>query len=191
MEQEKESRQEFPSSSKLGDSNTGTGPLPDSIKLSRERVSAVVPGGVWRRFVAGIIDYSILQIIQIPVVFGINFLTQFLLKSEDFLSLQFSGKPFSLIEQAVWLLVAYLYFGWFYSRKGASPGKMLLGLKVVNYRLGSYVSWWRAGLRDTLGKLLSVITVLGLLIAVFRKDKRTLHDAIFSTQVVRSLKPPA
>lgn len=86
------------------------------------------------------------------------------------------------------LVMEFLYAGYFYSERQATPGKMALGLVVVSGS-GAKLSFLQAGLRDSLGKLLSVsILGIGYFIAFFRRDKRALHDLIFDTHVLEQTK---
>lgn len=81
------------------------------------------------------------------------------------------------------------YFGYFYSAKGATPGKMIFGLRVIDRRTGAHLSFGRAALRETVGKGVSMLTFLiGYLMAAFRSDKRALHDLMVDSQVVRQIK---
>ena len=87
----------------------------------------------------------------------------------------------------VLFILSLPYYGWFYSRRGASPGKMVMGLKIVDAQTGLYLSPMRAFFRETLGKTISAIPFLiGFLVAAFRIDHKALHDLIFDTTVVRA-----
>jgi uncharacterized RDD family membrane protein YckC len=80
------------------------------------------------------------------------------------------------------------YAGYCYSRKGTTVGKMILGLKVQKID-GSHLDFWMGGIRDVIGKSISLLIVgIGYLLIFFRQDKRALHDLIFETEV-RKVKP--
>lgn len=80
--------------------------------------------------------------------------------------------------------VSFLYAGYFYSSKRATPGKMMFGLEVVQ-ESGEALDFLKAGLRDSLGKYISGIIIgIGYLLALFRSDRCALHDLIFKTKVV-------
>ena len=81
------------------------------------------------------------------------------------------------------LLLGVLYHVYFWSVKGATPGKELLDLRVVTDDGGSPIPLASA-LRRALGYLLSAASLgLGFLMVVF--GGRGLHDRIASTRVVK------
>lgn len=86
-----------------------------------------------------------------------------------------------------------LYFvatAWFICNKGGLPGKLLLGLKIVDVETGLFLTPRKALKREIWGKLfLDIITLgIGYLIALFRKDRRALHDLVAKSQVLRKVK---
>ena len=79
----------------------------------------------------------------------------------------------------------FLYYGYFWSKDGQSPGKKLLGVMVVQ-KDGRSMSFVKAGLRGTLGYWISgLIFGLGFIWAIFDTDNETWHDMIFGTRVIR------
>lgn len=81
--------------------------------------------------------------------------------------------------------VVYAYYGYFYSQKGASPGKLLLNIEVIDSETGGRLSPWKAFFREGIGKFISAIPFfMGYIIVMFRDDRRALHDLLFDTQVV-------
>jgi uncharacterized RDD family membrane protein YckC len=81
------------------------------------------------------------------------------------------------------LLLGVLYHVYFWSVKGATPGKELLDLRVVTDDGRSPIPLASALLR-TLGYLLSAASLgLGFLMLIF--GGRGLHDRIASTRVVK------
>jgi uncharacterized RDD family membrane protein YckC len=82
------------------------------------------------------------------------------------------------------IAIGACYEGTFVGQYGATPGKMVLRLKVVMPD-GSRVSMARAFGRY-FAKILSWCTLtIGFIIAGFDPEKRALHDHICSTRVVR------
>lgn len=69
-------------------------------------------------------------------------------------------------------------------RYGQTPGKKLTHLCVVDAKTLKRASYWKLSLRF-IGYFLSLITVVGFFIGLFRNDKRTLHDLISGTAVIR------
>jgi len=147
---------------------------------------AHVPGGFWRRLVAVIVDGAIVSVITMPlnVVFGALMGYGATLTADE---LQTSGGLLALTyggSYLISLLTIFFYYGWFYKTKGATPGKMLLGLRVSTFDTGMNVSYWRAFSRETLGKFVSSLLLgIGFLMIAFRSDKRGLHDLLCNTHV--------
>lgn len=89
------------------------------------------------------------------------------------------------LETVATALIIYFYYGYFYSQKGASPGKMLMNLEVIDSVSGKRLTPWKAFFREAIGKPISAIPFfMGYLIVLFRDDRRALHDLLFDTQVV-------
>ena len=126
------------------------------------------------RFVAAMLDSIILGMMLLPLSFGIQ-----LLKLEQ-------GSPASIALTILTYIVSFSITAWFFTKKGGLPGKMILGLKVVDLRTGHFLSPWKAVLRESIGKILSTLLLFGgYLMVAFRMDKRGLHDLISNSQVLR------
>ncbi len=83
-------------------------------------------------------------------------------------------------------LITGLYAGYCYSQLGATLGKKVMKIKVVDQNTGSRISFLRGFFRDTIGHWVSALPMcLGYLWVVFDKEKRSLHDHIFDTRVVK------
>jgi uncharacterized RDD family membrane protein YckC len=131
--------------------------------------------GFWVRFVAYLIDFVILAIVQIPlaIVFGVSMFettdTGVSYSATDFLS----------------LLIGVAYFAGFEgSEKQATPGKMALGLVVTNER-GGRISFARAVGRYFAKILSALILLIGFIMVAFTERKQGLHDMLAQTLVVR------
>ena len=134
-------------------------------------------GGFWIRFGAKIIDGIILTAIQALVIFPIGF---FVASSGEMAAAVY-GILSNLMN--VGLQIAYTVF--FLGKFAATPGKMVCGLKVVR-PTGERITYLRA-LGRTLAEILStVIFFIGYIMAAFDDEKRTLHDRICDTRVVRT-----
>lgn len=74
--------------------------------------------------------------------------------------------------------------------RGATPGKMALGLVVVNTELGK-ISFIKAALRETIGRFLAVLVIgLGYLWIIWDEKKQGWHDKIAGTLVVEKKSLP-
>ena len=116
-----------------------------------------------RRFVAYLIDYVIFLVVYF--VF------------------------FAIADQALASIVAIAfglgYFTYFEGGpKGQTPGKMALGIRVVDFNTGGAIGYGRGAIRY-LGRIVSgIVCLLGYLWMLWDKEKQTWHDKIATTVVV-------
>ena len=141
--------------------------------------------GFWIRFGAIFIDGIILWIAQMIVyaVFGI--ITAAVMPSMPGES---PYPSFFIISQVIITLFSFVisatYDIWFVGRFGATPGKMACKIKIVTPD-GGKVSYSRALGRYFAKWISSMILGIGFLMAAFDDEKRTLHDRICETRVIR------
>ena len=87
----------------------------------------------------------------------------------------------------------FLYFSYFcatLAQFGGSPGKLLLGLRVVDAKTGGKLHFGRAIVRELFGKVLSTLPLaIGWGMVLIRTDMRALHDLVAGTTVKRVLLP--
>ncbi len=89
----------------------------------------------------------------------------------------------NLAVQCVSLLIALAYFVIFWATTGQTPGKMALGIKVIETD-GSPVTWGKAILRY-IGYIISgVVLLLGFVWIAFDSKRQGWHDKIANTYVV-------
>ncbi|MEQ8237705.1 MAG: RDD family protein [Cyclobacteriaceae bacterium] len=154
--------------------------------------------GFWLRFVAYIVDYIIIQIIQsfvvLPVlgVFGLSFGAA---SGFDFdLDDMSDGEMFAVIAAFVSalsaiiliaLIIQVLYYAFMESSNNqATLGKMVLGL-IVTDMAGDKLTFSKALLRQ-LAKILSgMLFMIGFIIAGFTEQKQALHDMIAGALVIK------
>ena len=142
-------------------------------------------GGFFKRFGAWVLDLAITGILA--MILGMAVLSLFAL------TLSLDGGLFQLIAQylawvtlAMLLVLHFLYYGFFWSRDGNSLGMKAFEIKVVRRTPAAKISFWRAGLRGTLGYYLSGLFFgLGYLWAAIDRRKEAWHDKLFDTAVVR------
>lgn len=136
------------------------------------------PAGFWIRTVAALVDG-----LWVLVVCGLAwFATGSVLDDEQRMTMV------TVLSSFLWLASSVV--GW--SLWGATPGKLLLGLRVFPAGGNSPGVGFPKGLLRALGYMLSSLTAgVGFLMAAFTKDKRALHDMIAGTLVGRLKKPAA
>jgi uncharacterized RDD family membrane protein YckC len=82
------------------------------------------------------------------------------------------------------VLVVLCYFTLFVGWRGQTPGKMLLGLKIIR-TTGDEVGYGRALVRWIGQGMSALLFGLGFLMVAFSRQKRALHDKLAGTCVVR------
>lgn len=146
-------------------------------------------GGFWRRSIAYLIDEAILYFVSL-ILFLIGLLALGLkedmianvLTSPDDLT-RGMGVP-GLLYIAASLLAGMTYFTWFHGIAGRTPGKMLLGLRVIQAS-GEPMTPGIAFLR-WVGYLISgLLLCLGFLWVAIDRRKQGWHDKIAATVVIR------
>ncbi len=142
----------------------------------------MVYGGFWLRFLAKLVDWVLLGVVNSVLLFV--FIPIMVLGGGD---PERFGPAMVVIQPLLSLIGMVLnaaYTTFFLGRYGATLGKMACGLKVVTAD-GGKVSYARA-LGRYFAEILSGLTLyIGYIIAAFDEQKRTLHDHICNTRVVK------
>ncbi len=73
-----------------------------------------------------------------------------------------------------------IIYALFLSKTGQTPGKKAYEIKVVDYKTQKNISFVKAFIRFV-AFLFSATILVGLLLPIFRKDNKMLHDLICST----------
>ena len=88
-----------------------------------------------------------------------------------------------IIFEIIVLVITIVFWKQF---KGATPGKKILHIKIVDAKTFKDISNQQAITRS-LGYIPSTLLLgLGFLIIIFRKDKRSLHDILANTAVIHT-----
>ena len=150
--------------------------------LQRLREGAVTTGrlnlaGIWPRFVASFVDGLILQAVQFVVGLVIGLMAGAASTMEQ-------GVGLAGLNMLLVLAISFSYEAFFLASKGATPGKMVMKIRVVRPD-GSPSSMGQAWGR-TLGKQVSaLILMIGYLMAFWDEEKRALHDRMAGTRVIK------
>jgi uncharacterized RDD family membrane protein YckC len=137
--------------------------------------AAVAYGGFWIRLVAYIIDAILLSIASgiVGSLFGVNI---------------FNPDPgnYSNASTGISILIGLLYFALMESsERGATVGKMAMGLRVVTDK-GQRLSFPNAIGRYFAKIISAIILCIGFIMIGFTDRKRGLHDMIAGTLVIKT-----
>jgi uncharacterized RDD family membrane protein YckC len=130
----------------------------------------MVYAGFWIRLGAKFIDGIILGMVgfMIGVVAGV-----------------IGGRGAAVLINILSNVIYIGYVTYFLGAYGATPGKMACGLKVVRPD-GEKISYARACGRFFAEFLSSITLGIGYIMAAFDEEKRSLHDRICDTRVVKA-----
>lgn len=134
--------------------------------------------GFWIRFAAFAIDAFILGIANMAIFIPLGILMP---ASPDNPRVIISFMPVIMLLQYA---IPAAYDTWFVGKYGATPGKMACKLKIV-VEDSSRLSYLKALGRHFAKWLSAMILGVGYIMAAFDDQRRTLHDRICETRVVR------
>lgn len=138
--------------------------------------------GFWARFLSYIIDGIIVgvlaQVIMMVVLLPLSPL------ANDNEAMGVVGAITLVMALTIYLAIPISYEVFFLGRFGATPGKMALGQKVVRPD-GSPITYLRALGRTAAEYLSGLIFLIGYIMAAFDDEKRTLHDRLADTRVIK------
>jgi uncharacterized RDD family membrane protein YckC len=151
--------------------------------------------GFWLRFVAYVIDYIIIYVVQsfvfIPVLglMGISFASRMnnMETMSDAETMGMIGSMVALASATALLTtaIAILYWSLMESSKyQATIGKMALGLKVTDVD-GNSLDFVKSLIRNICKIISGMILFIGYIMAGFTEKKQGLHDIIAGTLVVK------
>ena len=162
-----------------------TVPLPGDPAAPPAFAAAGPPGealaGFWRRLVAAFLDWLLIGIVAASIgeLFGVEAPSPPSADSDGF-NLQFAGTgPFILVELA--------YFTYFHATSaGQSIGNKILGIRVLDADTGRSLPYARAFVRALMSNLSALPCFLGFFWMLWEPRKRTWHDIVANSLVVRT-----
>lgn len=131
--------------------------------------------GFWARVGASLIDTALLLILIYPLAFAVY-------GKEYFLTERFLAGPVDFLISYVLPAVAVILF-WVY--KSATPGKMVIGARIVDARTGQAPSTGQFIIRYLAYYVSAIALMLGFLWVAWDGRKQGWHDKIANTVVVR------
>jgi len=161
---------------------------PVEVAVAPRVEEELVPAGLWVRMAAYFIDMMVLT--SLVMVATTPWSDELAKLAEAAFAQPKAPAPDMAIVARWWLIlvainlpVSFLYFVGFNTLRGATPGKQILGLRILDAD-GSRLTFGRALIRHC-GEWLSKLTFgIGFLLVAFTPKKRALHDLLARTQVV-------
>lgn len=152
------------------------------------KASTIKYGGFWIRLVAAAIDILVWYLVALLCSVAVGFLATFLVDvilSDDNLELVLGGRPsVRYLATAVIVAVVVGYNVIVPVVYGATPGKILLGYRIVDEN-GYRMSYLQSFLRYTASLLSAMPLAAGYIWIGFDNRKQGWHDKIARTYVVR------
>jgi uncharacterized RDD family membrane protein YckC len=136
--------------------------------------------GFWIRFWASLIDTILLMVVIVPLLVAVYGWVYFTEESSSV----YRG-PADFLISVVFPLAVIVAF-WFY--KQATPGKMMLNMKIVDAKTGGPISVGQSIGRYFAYILSTIPFCLGFLWVAFDRRKQGWHDKLAGTVVIRSTK---
>lgn len=141
--------------------------------------------GFFTRAAAYIIDLIIIQICLMAIRIPMFFVNLFVDNNILYNPFIFNITPWKIF---IYIL-SVLYFILFTYNKAATPGKMLLRIKVTR-KDGKKVTLMQTAYRETIGRYLSGILYVGYIYAGLDQENRGFHDLLADTKVIYAIQKP-
>jgi len=143
-------------------------------------------GGFWRRLVGAVIDWLLVGILAgaVGALFGVD--------TPSPPPAQGDGFRFQLDWAGPYILIELVYFTYFHATSaGQSIGNKILGVRVLDAEGGGSLPYVRSFTRALMSNLSAIPCFLGYFWMLWDPQKRTWHDMVANSLVVRaSAYPP-
>jgi uncharacterized RDD family membrane protein YckC len=138
----------------------GTAPQ-QAAEPGRSPAAGGLRAGFWQRFGAYVVDVIFIDIVNVILVVALR------------------GAGYG-----IGLLISIAYFSYFEGGSGQTPGKRLVGVRVVDATTGEPIGYGRGVIR-WLGRILSgIVILLGYLWMLWDREKQCWHDKAATDVVV-------
>ena len=144
-----------------------TGPPPEAV------------AGFWARLAAAFLDWILIGVVAAAIgnLFGVE--APSTVSAYGDVSYQPAPGPFILVE--------LVYFTWFHATSaGQSIGNRILGIRVLDEHTGRSLPYARAFVRALRSALSALVFFLGYLWMLWEPRKRTWHDMVAESLVVKA-----
>jgi uncharacterized RDD family membrane protein YckC len=141
------------------------------------------PAGFWIRFLAYLIDYAIVGIMM-AIIWSPTFFISFRAAARG----ESPGALAMILPFLSFLLSPVVGIGynlWFPATRGATPGKKMLGLRIVREDGEEPLGWGTAFMRLVGYAVSGFILCIGFLMIAFNPEKKGRHDMSAKTRVLK------
>ncbi len=136
---------------------------------------SIIFAGFWRRTAAYLLDAVLAFMLLLPY----TYLLEYWLRPQfGDAKLLYGLTEFLLSDTIVMALIVI-----FWVKQGATPGMMLLDIRVIDATSGKWPGWKQATARLFM-RMLAIMTIVGILLLIWDRQKQALHDKICTTLVV-------
>lgn len=138
--------------------------------------------GFWRRLVAALLDWLLVGIVAAAIgeLFGVEAPSP--PSADGGINLQFQPAP------GPFILVELAYFTYFHATSaGQSIGNKIMGIRVLDTDTGRSLPYARAFVRALMSNLSALPCFLGFFWMLWDRRKRTWHDIVANSLVVRTI----
>ena len=141
---------------------------------------SVTYAGFWRRLLAFILDSTLYSALLLPVlylVYGPEYFVWLTTESSSF-------AVFGFVDFLLTYVLAVILIILFWTRQGATPGKLMLDCRVVDVNTLQTLSTKKAIIRCLAYVISALPFYLGFVWMAFDKRKQALHDKLAGTLVI-------
>jgi len=146
--------------------------------------------GFWIRFMASYIDNIIcliwctLLFFSVPVLFCLGKGQTITISNINWILNDFDINMMNIFIFSVLIIGSLVYSVLFNGKISATPGKKIMGLKIININNLQKITYSIALGRYFASFLSGLILYIGYIMAAFDNEKTTLHDSICKTRVI-------
>lgn len=126
-----------------------------------------------------IIIISNLIIQQLIISFSLVPLLQVQISETEIINTIPSDSVANLFLKSLWVILSFLYFGYFWTKRGYTPGMGVWKIRVVN-KNHALISW-----SQSLIRYITALFGLGLLMIPFNKSRYALQDTLSKTTLIK------
>jgi uncharacterized RDD family membrane protein YckC len=162
----------------------GDPPVPPAVQAAGPPPQALA--GFWRRLAAAFLDWILVGVVAAAIgqLFGVEVPSP-PAAAGDAVNLQFQPTP------GPFVLVELAYFTWFHATSaGQSIGNRIMGIRVLDAASGRSLPSTRAFVRALMSSLSALPCFLGFFWMLWEPRKRTWHDIVADSLVVRATAYP-